>query len=106
SSAQAAGIDRVLSLLEQAAMDVPVGDEALVLADYGASQGRNSMTPMRVAIETVRARCGVDQPALVFHTDLPSNDFTSLFHTLNEDPNSYLSGTAGVYSAAVGRSFF
>ena len=106
SSAQAAGIDRVLSLLEQAAMDVPVGDEALVLADYGASQGRNSMAPMRVAIETVRARCGVDKPALVFHTDLPSNDFTSLFHALEEDPNSYLRGSPGVYSAAVGRSFF
>lgn len=106
SAAQAAGIDQMLVLLEQAAGEVPVGEEVLVLADYGASQGRNSMTPMRVAIEAVRSRCGFDKPALVFHTDLPSNDFTSLFHTLNEDPNSYLSGTAGVYSAAVGRSFF
>lgn len=106
SAAQAAGIDRMLSLMEQAAMEVPVGEEVLVLADYGASQGRNSMTPMRVAIEAVRARCGVDKPVLVFHTDLPSNDFTSLFHALDEDANSYLSGSPGVYSAAVGRSFF
>ena len=106
SSAQAAGIDRMLSLLERAATDVPVGEEVVVLADYGASQGRNSMAPMRVAIEAVRARYGVDKPALVFHTDLPSNDFTSLFHALDEDPDSYLSGSPGVYSAAVGRSFF
>ena len=106
SEAQAAGIDRILSLLEQSALEVPVGDETLVLADYGASQGRNSMTPMRVAIEAVRARCGADKPALVFHTDLPSNDFTSLFHALDEDSNSYVSGSQGVYSAAVGRSFF
>jgi hypothetical protein len=106
SSAQAAGIDRMLSLLEQAATEVPVGEEVVVLADYGASQGRNSMAPMRVAIEAVRARCGADKPALVFHTDLPSNDFTSLFHALDDDPNSYLNGSPGVYSAAVGRSFF
>ena len=46
------------------------------------------------------------KPALVFHTDLPSNDFTSLFRVLDDDPDSYLSGSPGVYSAAVGRSFF
>ena len=106
SSAQAAGIARMLSLLEQACVDVPVGDETLVLADYGSSQGRNSMTPMRVAIEAVRARCGADKPVMVFHTDLPSNDFTSLFQAVDEDPNSYSKGSRGVYSAAVGRSFF
>ena len=106
SAAQAAGIEQMLVLLEQAAGEVPVGEEVLVLADYGASQGRNSMTPVRVAVEAVRSRCGPDKPALVFHTDLPSNDFASLFHALEEDPNSYQSGSAGVYSAAVGRSFF
>jgi S-adenosylmethionine-dependent carboxyl methyltransferase len=56
-------------------------------------------------IEAVRARCGVGKPVLIFHTDLPSNDFTSLFRVLDDDPNSYLSGSPGVYSAAVGRSF-
>lgn len=106
STAQAAGIERMLSLLEQAALDVPIGEETLVLADYGSSQGRNSMTPMRVALEAVRSRCGPDKAALVFHTDLPSNDFGSLFVALEEDPSSYASGTEGVFSAAVGRSFF
>lgn len=106
SAAQAAGIDEMLELLERAAREVPVGEEVLVLADYGSSQGRNSMAPMRVAIEALRSRCGLDRPALVFHTDLPSNNFTSLFHALDEDPNSYLSGSAAVYPAAVGRSFF
>src|SRR3954447_15884245 len=92
SSAQAAGIDRMLSLLEQAATDVPVGEEVVVLADYGASQGRNSIAPMRAAIEAVRAQRGLDKAVLVFHTDLPSNDFGSLFSVLDDDPNSYLSG--------------
>jgi SAM dependent carboxyl methyltransferase len=106
SAAQAAGIDQMLVLLEQAAGEVAIGEEVLVLADYGSSQGRNSMAPVRVAIEAVRSRCGLDKPVLVFHTDLPSNDFTSLFHALDEDPNSYLSGSGAVYPAAVGRSFF
>jgi hypothetical protein len=106
SSVQAAGIARMLSLLEQAALTVPIGEEALVVADYGSSQGRNSMTPMRVAIEAARSRSGADHPALVFHTDLPSNDFGSLFDSLEHDPNSYASGSPGIFSAAVGRSFF
>jgi hypothetical protein len=79
STAQAAGIDQMLALLERAAGEVPVGEEALVIADYGSSQGRNSMAPMRVAIEALSSRCGHDRPALVFHPDLPSNEFTSLF---------------------------
>ena len=54
SSAQAAGIARMLALLETAAKAVAVGDESLVIADYGASQGRNSMMPMRLAGETRR----------------------------------------------------
>ena len=106
SSAQAAGIERMLALLEAAANAVGVGDESLVIADYGASQGRNSMVPMRLAIETLRAKHGVAKPVLVYHTDLPSNDFTSLFKALKDDPNSYLKGASAIYPAAVGRSFF
>jgi hypothetical protein len=46
------------------------------------------------------------QAAIVFHTDLPSNDFTSLFNALKDDLNSYLAGSTGIFPAAVGRSFF
>jgi hypothetical protein len=106
SSLQAAGIAPALALLKTAASEASVGDETLVIADYGSSQGRNSMTPMRLAIETLRSRCGADRPALVIHTDLPSNDFTSLFDTLNANPASYLAGSMGIFSAAVGRSFY
>ena len=106
SAAQAAGIARMLTLLEAAANAVTVGDESLVIADYGASQGRNSMAPMRLAIETLRAKHGADRPVLVYHTDLPSNDFTSLFKALAGDPNSYLKGGSAIYPAAVGCSFF
>jgi hypothetical protein len=42
----------------------------------------------------------------VFHTDLPSNDFASLFKALHEDPESYLAGATGIFPAAIGRSYF
>lgn len=106
SSVQAAGFARMLSLLEQAAAEVPIGEEMLIVADYGSSQGRNSMTPIRVAIEAVRSRTDPAKPVFVFHTDLPSNDFGSLFDALENDPNSYRCTAPSVYSAAVGRSFF
>ena len=88
SSLQAAGITRVLPLWKKTACAIEVGDEPLVIADYGSSHGRNSMAPMLVAIEAVRARTGAEKPAHVFHTDLPSNDFASLFKALHEDPES------------------
>ena len=43
---------------------------------------------------------------MVYHTELPSNDFTSLFKPLKGDPNSYLKGGSAIYPAAVGCSFF
>ena len=42
----------------------------------------------------------------MIHTDLPSNDFQSLFTLLAEDPSSYLAGRANVFPAAIGRSYY
>ena len=61
-SVQAEGISRVMALWERTASAVEVGDEALMVADYGSSQGRNSMTPVRVAIDALRAKAGQDRP--------------------------------------------
>jgi hypothetical protein len=51
-------------------------------------------------------RSGPDKPVDVIHTDLPSNDFASLFRALHEDPNSYMAGTSAVFPSAIGRSYF
>ena len=40
------------------------------------------------------------------HTDVPDNDFTELFHTLSEDPDTYLRKDPASYASAVGRSFY
>ncbi|MGO9357333.1 MAG: SAM-dependent methyltransferase [Xanthobacteraceae bacterium] len=106
SAMQAAGIARVLPIWEKISASVPVGDETLVIADYGSSQGRNSMAPMRVAIAALRAKAGPDRVVEVIHTDLPSNDFASLFQAIAEEPESYLKGATKVFPSAVGRSYF
>jgi len=45
------------------------------LADYGSSQGKNSLAPMRTAIEILRSRVGTDRPILVCQIDLAISDF-------------------------------
>lgn len=106
SAMQAAGIARVLPIWEKISGSVPVGDETLVIADYGSSQGRNSMAPMRVAIAALRAKAGPDRVVEVIHSDLPSNDFASLFQAIAEEPESYLKDATKVFPSAVGRSYF
>jgi hypothetical protein len=76
----------------------------VVVADLGAAGGRNELRPMRVAIEALR-EAGVTAPVTVVHTDIPSNDFSSLFQTIEHDPDTYLD-LGGVYPLAAGRSFY
>jgi hypothetical protein len=102
------GAALAVPLLEQAAsiIDPARDDQPLLIADYGSSQGRNSLHPMRVAIEVLRERFGAEQPICVTHTDLPGNDFSTLFQTLQSDPGSYLRDQRNVFPSAVGRSFY
>jgi hypothetical protein len=106
SALQAGGVAGLLPLIAEAARSVPIGSEPVVLADYGSSQGRNAMGPMRVAIEELRRRLGPDRPIQIIHTDLPGNDFAALFTALEDDPASYMSGASRVFPSAVGRSYF
>jgi hypothetical protein len=106
SAMQAAGISLVLEDWERIVRDTVIDSGPIVIADYGSSQGRNSMPPMRIAIEELRQRAGHDKAIQIIHTDLPSNDFAALFALLEDDPASYLKGNAGVFPSAIGRSYF
>jgi hypothetical protein len=106
SAMQAAGISLLLSDWETAARETAISGDPIVIADYGSSQGRNSMPPMRIAIDELRARAGGEKPIQVIHTDLPSNDFAALFMTLSDDPSSYMKSNGNVFPSAVGRSYF
>lgn len=105
ASAQAASATFALDLVREAARTAPPGpDGTVTVVDYGASEGRNSLAPMGAAVETLRAVHGEELPVWVVHTDLPDNDFSSLFRVVAEDPQSYR--RPGVHTAAVGRSFY
>jgi hypothetical protein len=108
SRVQAAGLLPAVALFEQAAkaVDIESSPHPVTIADYGASQGHNSLLPMSAAIDTLRPRIRAERAVSVVHTDLPDNDFTALFRTLATDPDSYLRGRENVFPSAVGRSFY
>jgi hypothetical protein len=108
SEVQATGLIPALPLLERAAREalLPPASEPIVIADYGSSEGRNSLRPMRLAIWELRRRDGKTRPISTVHTDQPGNDFSTLFNMLASDPDSYLRDDPCVFASAVGRSFY
>ena len=108
SRVQAAGSSPALPLLEHAArmVTLPMTPAPIVIADYGASEGRNSLVPMRAAIAALRERVGAERAISVIHTDLPDSDFTALFQLLASNPDSYTRLDPAAFASAVGRSFY
>jgi SAM dependent carboxyl methyltransferase len=104
----AGGGTLALPFLEQAAKNIPIGgaEQAIVIADYGSSQGKNSLAPMRAAIKVLRTRVGPDRPILVEHVDQAGNDFNTLFDVLHRDPERYSVGDPNIFPSAIGRSFY
>jgi hypothetical protein len=78
----------------------------IVIVDYGSSQGKNSLGPLRTTIEAVRQKVGGERPILVYHEDLPMNDFNALFDVLHDDPDSYALNQPSVFPCAIRRSFY
>ncbi|MCV7313537.1 class I SAM-dependent methyltransferase [Mycobacterium paraffinicum] len=108
SRLQAAGLGPAIALFERAAEQVPLPKppQPIVIADYGAANGHNSLKPMAAAIAILRRRTRHDHAILVAHTDIPDNDFSALFHTLSDDPESYLHLDAATFASSIGRSFY
>ncbi|MFL6416720.1 MAG: SAM-dependent methyltransferase [Bryobacteraceae bacterium] len=108
SKVRAAGAALATRLLEKAVQNVAFEreDGPVVIADYGSSEGKNSLGPMRTAIRSVRERVGPLRPIVVVHIDQPSNDFNALFDVLSSDSNRYVLDEANVFPCAIGRSFY
>lgn len=108
SRLQAAGLRKAITLFEQAAQVVPIprSPRPVVIADYGAANGHNSLLPIGAAIDVLRKRTRTEHSVLVTHTDVPENDFTELFRTLTDDPDTYLKKDQASFASAVGRSFY
>jgi SAM dependent carboxyl methyltransferase len=97
-----------LPFLEQAAQKIMLdgGDQPVVIADYGCSQGKNSLAPMGAAIKALRTRVGRDRPISVVHVDQAANDFNTLFDVIDCDPERYSIDDPNVFPSAIGRSFY
>ena len=108
SRLQAAGLRPAIALFERAAETVPLprSPQPIVIADYGASTGHNSLLPISAALPVLRSRTRPEHSILVVHTDVPDNDFTVMFETLANDPDTYLRRDAATFASAVGRSFY
>jgi SAM dependent carboxyl methyltransferase len=104
----AAGGNIALPYLEKAAQScaLPGGTDPIVIADYGSSQGKNSLSPMRAAIQCLRKRVGSEQSISVVHIDQHANDFNTLFDVLHRDPDRYSTDDPNVFPSAIGRSFY
>lgn len=104
----AGGMALALPLLEKTVreMELDGGEQSIAIADYGSSQGKNSLSPMQVAIDNLRPRLGPDRPIFVFHVDQPYNDFNTLFEVLETDPGRYSLDDPQVFPCAIGRSFY
>ncbi|HME48585.1 SAM-dependent methyltransferase [Mycobacterium sp.] len=108
SGAQAAGLLPAVELFERSAEDVelPHPPLSIVIADYGASAGHNSLLPIGIAISALRKRAEPGRAIFVVHTDVAENDYATLFDALARDPHSYLRDDPATFSAAIGRSFY
>src|ERR1700679_3934542 len=97
-----------LPLLEKAVREISLqgDDEPIVIGDYGSSQGKNSLAPIRPAIRVFRARFGANRQIVVTHVDQAANDFNTLFDVLHRDPQRYSLDDPNVFPCAIGRSFY
>jgi hypothetical protein len=104
----AGGGSLALPFLEQAVQKITLdgGDQPVVIADYGSSQGKNSLAPMRAAIKGLRTRVGPVRPILVVHVDQAANDFNTLFDVLHSDAERYSVDDPNIFPSAIGRSFY
>ncbi|MGE0778979.1 SAM-dependent methyltransferase [Mycolicibacterium sp.] len=105
---QAAGLRSAIAAFERAAAEVPIPapPQPIVIADYGAATGHNSLLPIGAAVAVLRGRTRPEHSVFIVHTDMPDNDFTALFRTLEEDPDTYLRKDRACFPSAVGRSFY
>lgn len=108
SRLESPGLAPAVTLLQRAAEAVPLPAprQQIVIADYGAATGHNSLTPIGAAIAVIRQRTRPEHAILVAHNDVPENDFTALFQTLAGDPQSYLHQDTASFASAIGRSFY
>jgi SAM dependent carboxyl methyltransferase len=105
SATQMATMEYVALWLDEAVADMALAETpaTLGLADFGCSEGRNSIAVMGRLVTALRAR--TSRPIQTIHSDLPTNDYCELMTGLRPNGRSVYEAE-DVYSAAVGGSMF
>ncbi|MTI45277.1 S-adenosylmethionine-dependent carboxyl methyltransferase [Roseibium hamelinense] len=105
SAPQMAAIAAILPWIDQgvATMDLAASSGPVRLADFGCSEGRNSIEVMRHTLKAVRRHTAADVQTI--HSDLPTNDFSALTQTLRRDGSS-IYGDPKVFSSVVPGSMY
>jgi hypothetical protein len=80
------------------ALDIVSPSFPVIIADFGSSHGVNSMYAIKSIIDYIKQSKKSENPFLVIHNDLPTNDWTSLFNVLNQDKT--------YFGLSSGRSFY
>jgi hypothetical protein len=106
SELQARSAEGADDMLERALAAVAIPAGPLTIADFGSSQGHNSMRPIALMLDRLTERIGRARDVRVVHTDLPHCDYTSLFVTLESTPDSYRRGRPYAFASAIGHSFY
>ncbi|OVA03904.1 SAM dependent carboxyl methyltransferase [Macleaya cordata] len=83
-------------------------DECLRIADLGCATGYNTLATIDLVVETLRGQyikeCGYEPEFEAFFSDLPSNDFNSLFRSFQQFNDT--SKKRRYYAAGVPGSFY
>jgi hypothetical protein len=105
SAAQAESMRLLHGIMEEAIRDVPLpaAPRPLALADFGCSEGRNAIGWMKRIVDALRLR--TDRPIFTFFSDLPTNDYNTLFANLH-NPELVGAARSGVFAGAVAGSFY
>jgi SAM dependent carboxyl methyltransferase len=106
SDLQKAGIDQFIPIWRDLVESINLGANDAIIADYASSQGKNSLSPINIAVDSILSKNPKPTCISVIHIDLPSNDFSSLFETIKKNNNSYLNNHSNIFPFAVGRSYF
>lgn len=106
SELQARSAEEADGMLERALAAVMIPGGPPTIADFGSSQGHNSMRQIALMLDRLTERIGHERDVRVVHTDLPHCDYTSLFVTLETSLDSYRRGRPYAFPSAIGHSFY
>lgn len=104
SAPQRLAIDHVLPWIDNALAEIALDGQpqTIGIADFGCSEGANSMHVLQRAVQAFRARA--QRAIFTMQSDLPTNDYTGLLKTLRPEGRAVFG--EGTFNAVVGGSMF